>query len=135
MGLFSNINPNLIQSCFGHVRSKFRSEIDTTLGQFSQSSMLLIFVIFLIKCNILYGIFLVDDSQTPPSPKKCLFSKIDFLDVSDDFAQKKIFGWKKNLKNFIFFFSVFFKRLENLVPPRRVRTSKTTCKPRSAPQG
>ena len=37
----------------------------------------------------LNGIFLVDDSQTPT--KKCPFSEIDFLDVSDDFKQKKIF--------------------------------------------
>ena len=36
----------------------------------------------------LMGSGLDEDSQTPP-PKKSSFSKIDFLDVSDDFKQKK----------------------------------------------
>ena len=35
------------------------------------------------------GSVLIDDSQTPPPPQKCPFSEIDFLDVSDDFKQKK----------------------------------------------
>ena len=32
---------------------------------------------------------LIDDSLTPLPLEKCLFSNIDFLDVSDDFMQKK----------------------------------------------
>ena len=44
----------------------------------------------------LFGIFLVDDRQTPPPKKKCPFSEIDFLDVSDDFKQKKKSFIKKN---------------------------------------
>ena len=38
----------------------------------------------------LIGIFLVDADRPPPSPpQKCPFSENDFLDVSDDFKQKK----------------------------------------------
>ena len=47
-------------------------------------------------------IFLVEDSQTPPQ-KKCPFSEIVFLDVSDDFKQKKKILYKKFLDLEFFF--------------------------------
>ena len=49
------------------------------------------------------GSVLIDDSQL--TPQKCPFSEIDFLDVSDDFEQKKNV-LKKKLE-FFFNFSIF----------------------------
>ena len=49
------------------------------------------------------GSFLDDDSLTPPPAKKCLFSEIDFLDVSDDFKPKKKYCVEKKTFDFSIF--------------------------------
>ena len=60
--------------------------------------------------NTSFGSVLIDDWQTPPPKKKCLFSEIDFPDVSDDFKQKKKnflyknFFWTSKIKKKIDFF-------------------------------
>ena len=44
------------------------------------------------------------DPAPPPPTQKCPFLKIDFLDVSDDFKQKKNYGWKIFWIHFYFYF-------------------------------